>query len=101
MDVKTKALPDNTRYVTMVSPRGTRVKITVSKRHFGVHAIDYYRSKGFKTLEDLSHERQLAELQAENERLRAEAEAKAAAEKTAAAEAKKAEKQAQAAAAKK
>lgn len=63
MSLKVEQIPDNTRRVTMISPDGHRCPVVVSPRHNGGRSVEYYRKRGFKTLEDLERDKQLAELE--------------------------------------
>jgi hypothetical protein len=57
---------DNTRYVPLIHPgHGGTVKVPVSERHNGGKGIEFYRAKGFKTLEEHAKDVELEKLRAD------------------------------------
>lgn len=68
-------MKDNTTTVDMIDPAGNVVPITVSPRHLGNRSVDYYRSKGFKTVHEYETEKAREDEMAELRRQRDEARA--------------------------
>jgi len=66
-------MQDNTKYVELVHPgHGGTVKVPCSERHNGGKGIEFYRAKGFLTLEEKAQRDTIAAQAAEIERLKAE-----------------------------
>lgn len=77
MSVKVTPRPDNTRFITMIDPAGNRCPIPLSDRHGARDGrapavIEYYRQKGFRTVEEVERAAELERLRQENERLKAQ-----------------------------
>jgi hypothetical protein len=57
---------DNTKYIPLVHPgHGGTVKVPCSERHNGGKGIEFYRAKGFKTLEEHAKDVELEKLRAD------------------------------------
>lgn len=67
---------DNTRFVQMVHPDGGITPIPVSPRHNGGRSVEFYRAKGFKTLDEHEAEQATAKKIADLEAKLAESEGK-------------------------